>query len=155
MHYVRLRHHSPTPQGAAVVAVPLSDRHHDGGKNSKVFRRFYKLHRGSGGQSTTHSPPRRWQRLAKPPLLRWCCGIKLVARRGGKRVMKRLEARGGCGDEEVLMVEKSPSLASELFELGFYPLWQSSGLFWIPSQCRYMLASLDGTHRGYRRTWTL
>nr|GFA70005.1 hypothetical protein [Tanacetum cinerariifolium] len=26
-----LRHHSPTPQGAAVVAVPSSDRHHDGG----------------------------------------------------------------------------------------------------------------------------
>nr|GFA50896.1 hypothetical protein [Tanacetum cinerariifolium] len=31
MHHVRLRHHSPTPQGAAVVAVPSSDRHHDGG----------------------------------------------------------------------------------------------------------------------------
>nr|GFA94415.1 hypothetical protein [Tanacetum cinerariifolium] len=26
-----LRHHSPTPQGAAVVVVPSSDRHHDGG----------------------------------------------------------------------------------------------------------------------------
>nr|GEW79891.1 hypothetical protein [Tanacetum cinerariifolium] len=26
-----LRHHSPTPQGEAVVAVPSSDRHHDGG----------------------------------------------------------------------------------------------------------------------------
>nr|GEW66043.1 retrovirus-related Pol polyprotein from transposon TNT 1-94 [Tanacetum cinerariifolium] len=25
-----LRHHSPTPQGAAVVAVPSSERHHDG-----------------------------------------------------------------------------------------------------------------------------
>nr|GEZ00488.1 hypothetical protein [Tanacetum cinerariifolium] len=27
-----LRHHSPTAQGAAVVAVPPSDRHHNGGK---------------------------------------------------------------------------------------------------------------------------
>nr|GFA55786.1 hypothetical protein [Tanacetum cinerariifolium] len=26
-----LRHHSLTPQGAAVMAVPSSDRHHDGG----------------------------------------------------------------------------------------------------------------------------
>ncbi|GKB09883.1 hypothetical protein Tco_0843806 [Tanacetum coccineum] len=26
-----LRHHSPTPQGAAVVVVPSFDRHHDGG----------------------------------------------------------------------------------------------------------------------------
>nr|GEW79193.1 hypothetical protein [Tanacetum cinerariifolium] len=26
-----LRHHSPTPHGAAVLAVPSSDRHHDGG----------------------------------------------------------------------------------------------------------------------------
>ncbi|GJU23780.1 hypothetical protein Tco_1157122 [Tanacetum coccineum] len=30
-HPMGLRHHSPTPQGAAVVAVPSSDRHHDGG----------------------------------------------------------------------------------------------------------------------------
>nr|GEW65648.1 hypothetical protein [Tanacetum cinerariifolium] len=30
-HYLGLRHHSPTPQGAVVVAVPSSDRHHDGG----------------------------------------------------------------------------------------------------------------------------
>ncbi|GKC57464.1 hypothetical protein Tco_1085062 [Tanacetum coccineum] len=40
-----LRHHSPTPQGAAVVAV--------------------------SSRFATHSPPRRWQRLEKPPLLRW------------------------------------------------------------------------------------
>ncbi|GJZ47930.1 RNA-directed DNA polymerase, eukaryota, reverse transcriptase zinc-binding domain protein, partial [Tanacetum coccineum] len=31
-HHLGLRHHSPTPQGAAVVAVPSSDRHHDGGE---------------------------------------------------------------------------------------------------------------------------
>ncbi|GJW12886.1 hypothetical protein Tco_1578713 [Tanacetum coccineum] len=36
-HPEGLRRHSPTPHGAAVVAVPLSDRHHDGGKKSKVF----------------------------------------------------------------------------------------------------------------------
>nr|GFB70318.1 hypothetical protein [Tanacetum cinerariifolium] len=30
-HHVGLCHHSPTPQGAAVVAVPSFDRHHDGG----------------------------------------------------------------------------------------------------------------------------
>ncbi|GJY85882.1 reverse transcriptase domain-containing protein [Tanacetum coccineum] len=36
-YHLGLRHHSPTPQGAAVVAVPSSDRHHDGGK----IRRFW------------------------------------------------------------------------------------------------------------------
>nr|GEV41977.1 pyruvate, phosphate dikinase regulatory protein, chloroplastic [Tanacetum cinerariifolium] len=70
MHYVGLRHHSPTPQGAAMVVVPSSDRYHDGGKNSKGFGRFYKLHRGGGGQSATHSPLRRRRRLAKSLLLR-------------------------------------------------------------------------------------
>ncbi|GJY23408.1 hypothetical protein Tco_0397066 [Tanacetum coccineum] len=30
-HHLGLRHHSPTPHGAAVVAVPSFDRHHDGG----------------------------------------------------------------------------------------------------------------------------
>ncbi|GKF37849.1 hypothetical protein Tco_0114607 [Tanacetum coccineum] len=30
-HPQGLRRHSPTPLGAAVVAVPSSDRHHDGG----------------------------------------------------------------------------------------------------------------------------
>nr|GFC79891.1 hypothetical protein [Tanacetum cinerariifolium] len=28
---IGLRHHSPTPQGAAAVAVPSPDRHHNGG----------------------------------------------------------------------------------------------------------------------------
>nr|GFB20410.1 hypothetical protein [Tanacetum cinerariifolium] len=47
-----LRHHSPTPQGAIVVAVPSSDCHHDGGRD----RGFSKFHRDGGGQSTTYSP---------------------------------------------------------------------------------------------------
>ncbi|GJR99624.1 hypothetical protein Tco_0316133 [Tanacetum coccineum] len=34
-----LPHHNPTPQGAAVVAVPSSDRHHDGASGARCGSR--------------------------------------------------------------------------------------------------------------------
>ncbi|GKB52893.1 hypothetical protein Tco_0903646 [Tanacetum coccineum] len=43
-----------------------------------------------------------------------------------------------------LMLGKSFSLASELLELGFHLLWQSSDLVKIPSQCRYQVVAAVG-----------
>ncbi|GJS36460.1 hypothetical protein Tco_0534842 [Tanacetum coccineum] len=55
-HPEGLRRHSPTPHGAAMVAVPSSDRHHDGGGSVVVvgdglvaWRGCRRLCRGGGG----------------------------------------------------------------------------------------------------------
>nr|GEV27402.1 hypothetical protein [Tanacetum cinerariifolium] len=50
---------------------------------------FSKLYRGGGGQSATHSSPRRRQRLEKPSLLRWS---------RGDGVMERVMEVAGDGD---------------------------------------------------------
>nr|GEU62175.1 hypothetical protein [Tanacetum cinerariifolium] len=52
-----LRHHSPIPQGAAVVAVPSSDRHHNGG-----------LAADSPYSTPNHdqAPPQRWWLIFHP-----------------------------------------------------------------------------------------
>nr|GEZ97084.1 hypothetical protein [Tanacetum cinerariifolium] len=50
---------SPTPQGAAVVAVPSSDRHHDGGlaaDSPYSTPNHDQPYRGGGGYSANHSP---------------------------------------------------------------------------------------------------
>ncbi|GJS00065.1 hypothetical protein Tco_0316573 [Tanacetum coccineum] len=86
-----LRRHSSTPYGAAVVAVPSSDRHHDGGlaadspyNKSEVLGGF----RGVSPAVVVDPPPiaapRRRQWLVKPPqLLRWCSDLAVVKRRDG------------------------------------------------------------------------
>ncbi|GJU12723.1 hypothetical protein Tco_1135119 [Tanacetum coccineum] len=95
-----LRHHSPTPQGAAVVAVASPGRHH-----LEVFGRFYKLHRGGGGQSATHRPPRRWQRLEKPSLLWWsrrnshATRLWCVGEAGEDWSRMEMKVCGGCDDD--------------------------------------------------------
>nr|GEU87676.1 integrase, catalytic region, zinc finger, CCHC-type, peptidase aspartic, catalytic [Tanacetum cinerariifolium] len=66
-------------------------------------RDFSKFHRGGGGQSATHSPPRRQQRLEKPsPLLwsRWCRRWMVV--RG--MVAAAMVVASGCSDDGMKMV---------------------------------------------------
>ncbi|GKF46778.1 hypothetical protein Tco_0136580 [Tanacetum coccineum] len=78
-----MRRHSPTPHGAAVVAVPSSDRHHDGGlaADSPYFR---VVSPAMVVDSPPIAAPWRRQRLVKPPrLLRWCSGLAVVKRRDG------------------------------------------------------------------------
>ncbi|GKB61020.1 hypothetical protein Tco_0917206 [Tanacetum coccineum] len=73
-HPEGLRCHSPTPHGAAVVAVPSSDRHHDGG----VFRRLWWLIRHPQPATTAVATGKRWHD--------GCYGGFMVTRREGLKV---------------------------------------------------------------------
>ncbi|GKB14807.1 hypothetical protein Tco_0848730 [Tanacetum coccineum] len=85
-HPEGLRRHSPTPHGAAVVAVPSSDRHHDGGKKSKVFGGSWECFAGCWRQP--------W----------WLCGDD-----GGNKVRRRW-CEGGDGASMMMKVMVSMGL---------------------------------------------
>ncbi|GJX90205.1 hypothetical protein Tco_0343531 [Tanacetum coccineum] len=81
-----------------------------------------------GGRSATHSPLRRSAMAGK------AATAAVVA--------AMVQGEGGKGGYEggAVREEKSSSLASELLVLGFHPLWLSSDLVKISSQCRYQIS---------------
>ncbi|GJT14472.1 hypothetical protein Tco_0861514 [Tanacetum coccineum] len=118
----------PTPQGAAVVAVPSFDRHHDGGlamdspfltetltKSTTNSRGFRGVSPAVAADPPPIAAPRRRQRLVNlPRLLRWCSGLAMVKRRyggggeGGRSVVDLVggvaAADGGGWQQRKMMV---------------------------------------------------
>ncbi|GKC41404.1 hypothetical protein Tco_1059126, partial [Tanacetum coccineum] len=131
-HHLGLRHHSPTPQGAAVVAVLSSDRHHDGGNRSGVLGGFMVFRGGvNHGCGQPMAVPRQRQRLVEPPLLLWCrqwwCGSELVLRWWCMRRCGRSDEDGGEDGVKILAGEDGGS--PEKSAGNFFPAgdWREKG----------------------------
>ncbi|GJW08360.1 hypothetical protein Tco_1570783 [Tanacetum coccineum] len=117
-HHLGLRHRSPTPQGAAGVAVPSSDRHHDGGVSPRLShdgcdgdgiggcRGCWRWSDGGSSVACDDEVEEMKMKVVVMIMIRgcwWCDGVDRDDRDGVDMVPseQRWRGRGGSGDRRL------------------------------------------------------